>query len=162
MNLLSSFSAYEHNHFRITRSPARIYVQFTITGKFRFWKNAYSETELFNLTIAHTVVVWSSLLLMQIAMRCNVAVLNLSAQMSRGDAREPLAQLLLTSCLPLSSDMLFSNVTSRWDGAAEPHHLVWVHKNHTHLFVNTIVSHAARSRKKSSSSSSQASSNRLY
>ncbi|KAL7401922.1 hypothetical protein ABVT39_006711 [Epinephelus coioides] len=50
---------------------------------------------------------------LQIEMRCDVSVLNLSLQMRRGAAREPLAQLLLISRLLLSSDMLSSDVASR-------------------------------------------------
>ena len=93
--------------------------------------------------------------LMQIVLCCDVAVLNLSVRMRRGAAREPLARLLLITRLPPSSDMSSSDVASRWDGATEPHRLVRVHKNQTHLFVNTVVSHAAVSQKGSSCWSSQ-------
>lgn len=85
---------------------------------------------------------------MQIAMLGNVAVLNLSVRMRRRAALEPFARLLLISRLLLSSDMLSLDVASRWDRAAEPHHVVCVHKNQTHLFANTIVSDAAVSQKK--------------
>lgn len=74
-----------------------------------FMQCAYSLPELELLPF----LVSSRLLLMQITMRCDVAVLNLSVQMRHGAAREPLARLLLISRLPLSSDMLSSDVTSR-------------------------------------------------
>lgn len=125
------------------------------------WQRAHSQPELFNPITTRAVIV---VLSCWCRLRCAALSPSWICQCRWGvglHTQEPLAQLLLISRLPPSSDMLSSDVASRWDGAAEPHRLVCVHKNQTHLFVNTVVSHAAVSQKKSSSWCSRPSSNLL-
>lgn len=155
---MSLLFVYEQNHIhRVSVCFFFIPGKFTLCNVFNHSLNSLIWNYRAAVVVV-VVVVLSRVSLMQIVLCCDVAVLNLSVWMSRGAAREPLARLLLITRLLPSSDMSSSDVASRWDGATEPHRLVCVHKNQTHLFVNTVVSHAAVSQKGSSCWSSQPSS----
>lgn len=155
---MSLLFVYEQNHIhRVSVCFFFIPGKFTLCNVFNHSLNSLIWNYRAAVVVV-VVVVLSRVSLMQIVLCCDVAVLNLSVRMSRGAAREPLARLLLITRLLPSSDMSSSDVASRWDGATEPHRLVCVHKNQTHLFVNTVVSHAAVSQKGSSCWSSQPSS----